>query len=402
MSKHLESNLWKYAVLLIAEKRVFIAILGSYYLTIEGVTPKTVGVILLVAGVSGFLFEVPSGYASDKLGHKQALVASRIFAIGSTLCFIFAANITALLAAAILLSLSQAFQSGTGSVFMHETLRGLKRDHEYSEVMGKLSSISFAVPIIFTVLVPFFVQISYKIPFLVALIIDCIAFVASLLLVVPPVTTEHVEEIDSVNFKQVVKDGYRRKYFSLALISGIISGVLYAVGGFRAPYQSLIGVPVALFGVFFGLSRVFVSLMLAYSYLLGRYFDPASFYRAQIILHSILFFILGIFSDRWIVVTVFIVMNAFQWGLSKIDEGYQLSMIKTSKFKATLLSLTSQVDKLVSAVFSFGVGVIIEKTSYQQGFLCSGILFFIMTVPMYFYIARGHVLGVYKEAQGGK
>ena len=41
--------------------------------------------------------------------------------------------------------------------------------------MGKISSIGFAVPIIFMVVAPFLVGISYKIPFFIALIIDFIA-----------------------------------------------------------------------------------------------------------------------------------------------------------------------------------------------------------------------------------
>jgi len=397
MEKRLQSNIWKYALLLIANKRIFIAILGAYYLTIPDVTPQVIGIILLAGSLSGFIFEIPSGYMSDKIGHKQALVTSRILMLLSTIFFLLAHNTTFLILGGIFLSVSAAFQSGTGSAFMHETLRGLKREHDYSSVMGKISSIGFAVPIIFMVLVPFLVSISYKTPFIIALVMDLIGFLAAISLVVPPVSQENIEEVGVTNFKQVLQEGYRLNFFPIALFSGIIGGTLFAVGGFRAPYQTFLEIPVIWFGVFFGIGRAFASLMLAYSGKIKKYLTFLSFYKFQLILYALLILALGIISNWWLVVFIFIIINAFQWGLSKIDEGYQLNIIKSSKFKATLLSTGSQINHAIAAVSSFGVGFIIERVSYQYGFLYLGIIFLVVLFPLYLYIVHKHKTGVYKN-----
>lgn len=399
MEKNLQSNIWKYTLLLIANKRIFVAILGAYYLTIPDVTPKIIGIILLAGSLSGFLFEIPSGYLSDKMGHKQALVISRVLMLLSTIFFLFASNITFLILGGIFLSTSAAFHSGTGSAFMHETLRGLKREHDYARVMGKITSIGFAVPIIFTALVPFLVSVSYKTPFIIALVVDLIGLLAAISLAVPPVPQEHVEEIGATNFKQVLQEGYRLNYFSIALFSGIISGTLFSIGGFRAPYQVFLGIPVIWYGVFFGIGRAFASLVLAYSGKIKKYITLLSFYRFQLIIYTLLILVLGIISTWWVVVLVFIIINAFQWGLSKIDEGYQLDIIKSSKFKATLLSTGSQIDQAVAAVSSFGVGFIIERGSYQYGFLYSGIIFLVILFPLYLYIVHRYKVGVYKNTE---
>ena len=399
MEKNLQNNIWKYALLLIANKRIFVAVLGAYYLTIPDVTPKIIGTILLAGSLSGFLFEIPSGYMSDKIGHKLTLVISRVLMLMSTVFFLVANNIPFLILGAIFLSASAAFQSGTGSAFMHETLQGLRREHDYARVMGKISSIGFAVPIIFMVLVPFLVSVSYKTPFLIALVIDVIGLLAAISLVVPPVPQEHIEEIGATNFKQVLQEGYRLNFFSIALFSGIISGTLFSVGGFRAPYQAFLEIPVIWYGVFFGIGRAFASLMLAYSGKIKKYITLPSFYGFQLIIYTLLILVLGIISSWWVIVTAFIIINAFQWGLSKIDEGYQLDIIKSSKFKATLLSTGSQIDQAVSAVSSFGVGFIIERVSYQYGFLYSGIIFLVILFPLYLYISRRYKAGVYKNTE---
>ena len=317
----------------------------------------------------------------------------------STIFFLVANNITFLILGAIFLSASAAFHSGAGSAFMHETLQGLKRENDYARVMGKISSIGFAVPIVFMVLVPFLVSVSYKMPFLIALVVDIIGLLSAISLTVPPIPQEHIEEIGATNFKRVLQEGYRLNYFGIALFSGIISGTLFSVGGFRAPYQTFLEIPVIWYGVFFGIGRALASLMLAYSGKIKKFITLTSFYKFQLTVYTLLFFVLGIIATWWVVVTAFIVINAFQWGLSKIDEGYQLNIIKSSKFKATLLSTGSQIDLAVAAVSSFGVGFLIDRVSYQYGFLYSGIIFLAILSPLYLYIVRKYRAGVYKNTE---
>ena len=123
MARPLKSNIWKYGLLLVTNKRVFIAILGAYYLTVPGVGLAEVGLLLLAGQLAGFVLEVPSGYISDKIGHRKALVISHAFLIFSTVGFIMANNLTILILASVLLSGGFAFHSGTGNAFMHETLK---------------------------------------------------------------------------------------------------------------------------------------------------------------------------------------------------------------------------------------------------------------------------------------
>ena len=395
MQKLLQGNIWKYTLLLIANKRIFVAILGAYYLTIPDVNAAGVGIILLAGSLAGFVFEIPSGYVSDKIGHKQALVISRIVILLSTILFLVANNIIFLILAGIALSTGIAFHSGTGSAFMHETLRGLQREKDYASVMGKISSIGFAVPIVFMVLVPFLVSISFKLPFAIALIVDLVGLFAAISLVTPPVPQEEIKEIGVTNFRQVLREGYHLNFFTFALFSGIIGGVLFGVGGFRAPYQTFLEIPVIWYGVFFGIGRAFASLMLAYSGRIRAITTIYSFYKFQLILYTFFILILATISTWWIVVIAFIIINAFQWGLSRVDNSYMMDIISPSKFKATLLSTHAQIEHIVAAVASFGVGFAIERISYQSGFLYLGIGFFVILMLLYLYILRQRKAGVY-------
>jgi MFS family permease len=393
----LESNIWKYTLLLIANKRIFVAILGAYYLTIPDVTPQIIGTILLIGNLAGFLFEIPSGYLSDKFGHKQALVLSRILMLFSTSFFIFADSVALLILGSIFLSASFSFLSGTGSAFMHETLQALNRDSEYAKVMGKASAIGFAVPIVLTVLVPFLITFSYKAPFIISLVIDVVGLWAVLNFTTPPVPPKTVEETNPTNFREVLSEGWNLNFFGLALFSGVVSGVLFSVGGFRAPYQIFLEVPVIWFGVLHGLGRIIASLILAYGGEIKKYFTLVTFQRFQLLAYTLLILVLGLSQNIWLIVGTFLLINGLQWGLSEIEKGFHLEIIKSSKFKATLLSVSAQIGQGISAVFVFAAGVMIEKFSYQYGFLSIAIILFMLLLPIYLYIARKDKKGAYRQ-----
>ena len=91
----------------------------------------------------------------------------------------------------------------------------------------------------------------------------------------------------------------------------------------------------------------------------------------------------------------FIVINAFQWGLSRVDNSYIMDIISPSKFKATLLSTHAQIEHIVGAVASLGIGFAIERLSYQDGFLYLGISFVVILVVLYLYIIKQRKAGVY-------
>lgn len=382
----LEKNIWKYALLLITNKRIFAAIQAAFYLSIPDVTVASLGLIILISSMAGFFLEIPSGYIADKLGHKESLIFSRILLLISTTIFLFADSLAFLIAGGALLSVSQAFMSGTGSAFMHDTLRALGREKDYATVIGKVTSIGFAVPIAFTVLIPFLVVYGYKVPFLISIVFDIVGLYAAIALTKPPVTKAEIEEINTTNFRQVLAEGYRLHFLAFALFSGIVSGLLFTTGVYRDAYLVALQVPVIWFGVFFGTGRVLASLLLAYTGKIKSYFTIYSFMKFQILLYFSLYITLGITDNLTVIIAILILSNGFQWGLSKVDQSFLIEIIRDSKFKATLLSTRSQIDSLVVAVAGFGLGYLIETTSFSVGYLTLAGVFAILLLPLYLYI----------------
>ncbi len=388
MKNKLQSNIWKYALYLTTDKRIFISILAVYYLLTPGINTKSVGLILLIGNLSGFLFEMPSGYISDKIGHKRALVLSKVFMLISTVFYIWASSITLFIVGAVLLSLSRAFMSGTGNAFIHETLRGLNKEKEFPKIMGRISSIGFALPIILTVLVPLAVNISYKIPFIIMLIVDIVGLIGAISLVSPKLKPEEIEEIGSTNFKDVIKEGFRLGYMRFAIFIGTLAGITYVFGIFRSSYQAFLEVPVIYFGIFFGIGRAIASVILIYSGKIKKKTSIYSLFMLEIIVFTLFFLVLGLCPIWWVVILTFIAINSAKHGLNTVHNSYLLDVIKDSKFKATLLSVRSQIDKIIGAIVGLGIGVAVDLWSYQTAFLLTAIFLLILLGPLYLFILR--------------
>ncbi len=79
------------------------------------------------------VFEVPSGYFSDRFGRRKTLLISGVSFICSYLIFLFSAGFFGLACGQILLALGIAMMSGTDSAFLYDSLATLNRDEEYAD-----------------------------------------------------------------------------------------------------------------------------------------------------------------------------------------------------------------------------------------------------------------------------
>ncbi len=389
MKRSLETNIWKYAIFLITNKRTYMTILGVYLLTLPGTTPKTLGLMNLLGNVTGFIFEVPSGYIADKMGHKNALVFARLCYVVSTALFLIGSQVWVFILGAVFLNLALAFQSGTSTAFMHETLKALGRDQEYSKIMGRLSSIGFAVPIALIVAIPFLVSVSFKVPFMVALVIDVVGLLTALSFVVPERTKEQIKEIDVYNFGKVLQDGWRYGFFKYAFFGAIMGGAITGAAYYKDVYQAFLGVPIIYFGIFWAASRVLVSGFLLTNEKVKDVLSFHHFLFIKMIVAILLIVSLGIFSAPWVIVGTFILISAFNWSFKETQQHYILEIIGQSNFKATLLSLKALISTLVTGVIAYFVGLLAAKNNYSQAFMTLAVITGVLLIGIYIYILWG-------------
>jgi len=82
---------------------------------------------------SVFLLEVPSGYCSDRFGRRPTLILATLMTIIACALFTVANSFAMLLVAQVLLASRIAFQSGSDSALLYDSLLALGREREYTE-----------------------------------------------------------------------------------------------------------------------------------------------------------------------------------------------------------------------------------------------------------------------------
>lgn len=371
----LESNIWKYTVFLITNKRVWVSIIAIYYLTIPGMNAMGISYIIFAGNIAGVLFEIPSGYWADIIGHRKTLVLSRIFAVISSVLYLFSSNIWHLIVGSVFLSLSIAFMSGTGTAFLRETVNALGKKEQYTKIMGRVKSLGFALPLLLSTFIPFLVNIDMRLPFAIGLLVDLIGLVAALMFIEPNNKKVKIPELGKVNIKKVLLESYRIGFLKYSVYTGILGGLIFSIGNYRGPYQESFGVDVALFGIFFTVGRLFASVLLWFSGTIQKVFSMQTFFLAQSLLFVGIFIILGLTSNAWIAIGLFAVQNGLKWGLTEIEDSYFIHLIDKSSFKATILSVGSQVQQIIGAVSGLFVGYILTMFGYKTGFLVFSVCF---------------------------
>src|SRR5690606_36012047 len=97
------------------------------------VSPDEVLILEAIYYAAVVLLEVPSGYASDRLGRKLTLLLSALcFSLAYTL-FAASEGFLALAVAQALLGAAFALNSGTDSAFHYDSLQALGREAEFGE-----------------------------------------------------------------------------------------------------------------------------------------------------------------------------------------------------------------------------------------------------------------------------
>lgn len=91
------------------------------------------------------VFEVPSGWVSDRIGRRFALRAAALALGAAYVAFYAGTTLPELAVAQLLLALGFAFNSGTDTAFHYDSLVAVGREDEYGDREERIARLSFAV-----------------------------------------------------------------------------------------------------------------------------------------------------------------------------------------------------------------------------------------------------------------
>ncbi|MCA9352776.1 hypothetical protein KC901_01185, partial [Patescibacteria group bacterium] len=136
-------------------------------------------------------------------------------------------------------------------------------------------------------------------------------------------------------------------------------------------------------GVFWAISRVGISGVLLLSGKLKERLTLKNFIVIQACLYTILFLGIGLTHNRWVIIVLFMLLSVIRWGSSSLRDHYYLEFIENLPNKASLLSINSFFEKIMTGIIGLMMGYSVLHFGYQMSYVITGVLFVVLVLLGY-------------------
>lgn len=386
MQKELKSNIWKYFLILLTNRRNYIPILAIYFLTLPNTTTQQIGLYTGIGWIAGFLLEIPSGYISDRLGHKKALILAKFSMLISTLFFVFGGSLPYFILGSSFIAFGFAFTSGTVEAFFHNTLVGLKRKKDYGNLSGKIKANVSLVSAGMILILPLLTRISLIMPIKIYLIFDLIGILTAYSLYSPKIEYGAKDEEGEKIFSQL-KRFRGTGFYTASLFVGFIGGFIIGLSPFKEPFVESLGFPIIFIGSIMAFSRIIW-------FFVGHNLKLLKKIKIQRLLFYEMFFFSGLIMigsqlrNPYLVGLIIAILIGYYHGRNSIiDEYYLKNFLINKRYKATMLSIKQQIGRLFESGIAFVMGTVMA-ISFSLGFLVSGICMLIVLLGIFPFLKK--------------
>lgn len=374
----------------------------------KGISFLQIGVLYAIREISINIIEIPSGILADILGRKKTMIISFIAYIISFFIFYFSLNYAWLITAMLFFSLGDAMRTGTHKAmifdylkinsWMSEKITYYGHTRSWSQIGSAISSILAAIIVIFTG--------NYKLVFL----FSAIPYIINLVLIWSyPITLDGpINKLHDVNikhkFKLLTKDTIasfkNRSLWVTVLNLSTYQGYFKTVKDYLQPIIVLAAGSIIVFDNTTNKQEIAISIGIIYFiiYLISSFASRHSnkavtwFKSPQRVINFtlVLGLLAGILSgtlvsnNNYIMATVIFVLVFVIQNLRKpIGTGIIANKVK-NEILATGLSVQSQVDSILTAIFAIITGFLIDTYGLGEALATLGIG--LLSVSIFFWL----------------
>lgn len=382
--KWLESNIWKFFIHSLTNRRNFIPLLSVYFLTLPNTTAQQIWLFIWAGFLVMFFLEIPSGYFSDRFWHKNTLILAKILMVLSTSCFVWGDGILYFALWSIFLNSSFAFSSWTQQALLHETLTELKRWKDYTKISSKISGWVSLISAFLIISLPFFTAIDIRLPFEIWLWFDIVWFLV-VLTIVSPIIHEHIKVKKSI--VTILREVKWTNFYVVAGFTALISWILMWWVSFREVYLQSIGFPIIFIGFVMWFSRVVWFLVSQVAHKIEKIFTIKQMFFIEIFVFSVGLILFSIFKNPYIAGLTISLLIWYRSGRASIIDNYLMNSLPDKRYKATMLSVKWQMSSLIQVVVVFAIWFVMSY-SYRVGFFSLWILLFVGLSISYLFVRK--------------
>ena len=346
-----------------------------------GLTLTEILTLQVFFSLASVVMEYPSGYVSDRLGYRWALIVACLFGIAGWGWYLVAGTFWEVLAAELVLGVSFAFISGSDTALLFETLRARGRVDLYTRCDGRMVGWAQGGEAVGALFAGLMYATWPLLPFVAQVGIWTLALGLCLSLKEPPV--ESVGPIAShlAEALRVCKSAFLE---TPAIRAVIVNGMLLGLASFYMvwlvqPYMQECQVPVAWFGPVWAGANLTVAVAAANSHRVeARIGMPG---MQALFLGMIVIAYLGLGTVSALGGFAFYYLLTAMRGLQGPLMRARLQALSTRQNRASILSLHSLAFRLGFVLTGPLVGLLADTRGLSATFLLLAV-FFAISLPL--------------------
>jgi MFS family permease len=345
------------------------AIITVFWKDQIGLSLSEILLVNVFFSTANLLMEYPSGYVSDRLGYRFALVIACLFGISGWTAYLFAHTFWHVIGAELLLGVCYAFISGSDNALLYETLRDGGRTELYTRCDGRMAGWAQIGEAGGALCAGWMYVTAPLLPFMVQIGVWAVALAVALSLHEPtvqkgPKISSHLHEALRISRYGLVEKKLLRATMLFGMLLGLAS--FYPVWLVQ-PFMQQCGVPLAWFGPVWAGANLMVALCAYHSHTMLA----ALGLRRM----CLLFFVLIIGGYAGLGLTSVVGSFLFYFLLTAM-RGFQgpilrsfLQQHSTRHMRASILSLHNLLFRLGYVVSGPLVGWVSDTRGLQTAFL---------------------------------
>ena len=378
-------------------------ILTLYYLW-RGLSYFDIALVQSVGAIATAVLEIPTGWISDRCGHHIVLKIASFSRLVAIVTLTFANSFLLMVASELFFSLASASQSGAGSAFLFEATNansGMDRKNgAYALILSKMTGTQSIIRITVRLIAPVLFSINPLTPFVISIFVYFLGLLVTLEFKENDVSPNrrnnclpeedgfirtrtsklNLKENVQTFFQELIKIVKTNIFISLCTVSAISLILVSNYSQFIAPNLTSMGFDIKFLGIvtaaaslgeFFGsrlTAKIVKTLKNSYKKSAEDIIAFSGNVEFLVILGSlsviaILMLCAGLISSIYVCIFTYVAINLFSTTLSILINN-QMNLIAEENNRATLLSVSNQIEEIASVVSDPLIGIALDFSGF--------------------------------------
>jgi hypothetical protein len=385
-------------------------ILTLYYLW-RGLSYFDIALVQSVGAIATAVLEIPTGWISDRCGHHIVLKIASFSRLVAIVTLTFANSFLLMVASELFFSLASASQSGAGSAFLFEATNANsgtdRKNGAYALILSKMTGTQSIIRITVRLIAPVLFSINPLTPFVISIFVYFLGLLVTLEFKENDVSPNrgsnclpedgfirtktsklNLKENVQIFFQELIKIVKTNIFISLCTVSAISLILVSNYSQFIAPNLTSMGFDIKFLGIvtaaaslgeFFGsklTAKIVKTLKDSYKKSAEDIIAFSGNVEFLVILAilsviAILMLCAGLIPSIFVCIFTYVAINLFSTTLS-IFINNQMNLIAEENNRATLLSVSNQIEEIASVVSDPLIGIALDFSGFGTTYVCLG------------------------------